>query len=86
MEQSPSCEANITLHRLLNFQPFVEPESSLPFTQKSATNPCYEPYKSSLHPKPYFSSIYFNIILTSTPSSSEWSMVGVDITLRHFEN
>jgi hypothetical protein len=53
----------------------MEPEGSSPYTQEPATGPYPEPDWSSLRPPPppNLSKIHFNIILSSTPGSSEWS-------------
>jgi hypothetical protein len=52
----------------------MEPEGSSQYTQEPATCPYPEPDQSSLRPPPNFSKIHFNIILLSTPGSSEASV------------
>jgi hypothetical protein len=47
----------------------MEPEGSLPHSQQPDTYPCAEPDQSSPCSPSYFSNIYFNIILSSTPGS-----------------
>jgi hypothetical protein len=51
----------------------MEPEGSLSCSQEPATGPYPEPDESNHIPKPYFPNFHFNIILPSTPRSSEWS-------------
>lgn len=50
----------------------MEPEGSLPRSQNT-THSLY--YESNSHRKNYFLNIHFNIILTSTPRSSERSLL-----------
>jgi hypothetical protein len=52
----------------------MEPEGSLPSSQQPATGPYPEPDESVPHFQTYFPNIYCNIILTSTPMFSEWSL------------
>jgi hypothetical protein len=70
-EQSAASETNYTFSES-NSPHFMEPEGSSPSSQEPATSPCPEPDESKSHPEPYFSNIRFNIILPSTPRSSEW--------------
>jgi hypothetical protein len=56
------------------FQSFMEPEGSVPCSQKPTTGHCPEPDKSSPLPPSYFLNIHFNIILQCTPRSSECSL------------
>jgi hypothetical protein len=53
---------------------FIEPEGSLPHSQVPATCPYPEPDQSSPCTPSHFFKIYFNIILSSTPSSSNWPL------------
>jgi len=59
-----SCQAKYYL-------PFMEPEVSLPCSQYPATGPCPESDKSNLRFPLYFFKIRSDIILPSTPTSSE---------------
>ena len=52
----------------------MEPESSLPYSQASATCPYPEPDQSSPCSPSHFLKIHLNIILPSTPGSSKWSV------------
>src|SRR5215469_13129638 len=52
MKQSPSSEANWFCSWSRNSPLFMEPESSLPYSQVSATRPYPEPTPSILHPLP----------------------------------
>ena len=72
IEQSPSWEGfaanqEIPLH-------FMEPESSLLFSQVPATCPCPEPSPSSLQTPSHFLKIHLNIILPPTSRSHQWSV------------
>jgi len=58
----------------------MEPESSWPHSQKSATCPYAKPQKSS-PPPPYFLMIHFNIILPSTPTSSKIFPLNLQVEL-----
>jgi hypothetical protein len=57
----------------------MEPEGSSPYTQEPATCPYPEPDQSSLRPPPNLSKIHFNIILPSTPGSSKWTILLLQI-------
>jgi hypothetical protein len=52
----------------------MEHEGSLLRLQEPATGPCPEPDASNPHIPPRFPKIHSNIILPSTPASSEWSL------------
>jgi hypothetical protein len=52
----------------------MEHHSSLLFSQESAIGPYPGPHESVPQIPPYFSEIHYNIILPSTPRSSEWSL------------
>jgi hypothetical protein len=52
----------------------MEPEGSSHCSQHPATGPYPDPHESSPHPPTLFLNFLFNIILTSTPRSSEWSL------------
>jgi hypothetical protein len=52
----------------------MEQEDSLPLSQQPATVPYPEPVNAKTHPKFNFLRINFNIILSSEPRSSEWSL------------
>jgi len=52
----------------------MEPEGSLPCSQKPATSPYPEPDESSTHLHTQFSKIHSNIIFSSTSVFSEWSV------------
>ena len=52
----------------------MEPEGSLPHTLQPAICPDPEPDRSSPFYLSHFSKMYFNIILPSTPGSSELSL------------
>ena len=51
----------------------MEPEVSLPHSQDPNTRPFSEPEQSSPWSASHFLKIPLNIILPSTPGSSEWS-------------
>ena len=51
----------------------MEPESSSPYSQASAICLYPEPAPSSLRPS-HFPKIHLNIILPSTPGSTQWSV------------
>jgi hypothetical protein len=52
----------------------MEPESLLPYSQEPAIGLYPKPGESNPHSQTYFPKIHFNIILPSTPRSSEWSL------------
>jgi hypothetical protein len=58
-----------------NSPPCKVPEGSSPCSQELATDPYPEPYEFSPQPENLFPEDLFNIILTSTPRSSEWSLL-----------
>jgi hypothetical protein len=49
MEQNPSWEADQSLQLVKKFPAFMEPESSLPYSQLPATRPYPEPIPTSPH-------------------------------------
>jgi hypothetical protein len=57
-----------------NFQKFMEPEGSLPSSQKPATCPYHIPDESNFNPRILFN-IHFSIILTSILRSSKLSLL-----------
>jgi hypothetical protein len=59
----------------------MEPESPLPWSHEPATSLYPEPDESSHTFQPYFLKIHFNITLTSTTRSSEWSL---PFNVRHY--
>jgi hypothetical protein len=52
---------------------FTEPEGSSPCSHVPATGPYPEPAESS-SPHRFLSKVHFNVILTPTPRSSQWSL------------
>ena len=52
----------------------MEPDGSLPPLQEPATCPYPEPDKSSACPTAHFLKMHLNIILSSKPGSSKWSL------------
>ena len=50
----------------------MEPEGSLPHSQKPASCPCPEPDQSSPCPAPHYLKNNFNIIIPATSRSSKW--------------
>ena len=52
----------------------MEPESSLPHSQMPATCPYPKLARSSPYLTSYFMKIHLNIILSSTPGSTKWSL------------
>jgi hypothetical protein len=52
----------------------MEPEGSLPCSQKLATGPCPEPAESSSPHHPYIPKFHLNVILPLMPRSSQWSL------------
>ena len=52
----------------------MELEGSLPHTQQPATRSYSEPYQCSPYPPSYFLNMHFNIVLSSMPWSSKWSV------------
>jgi len=74
MQQSPSWEADRFSVSQKNSPHFMEPECSLPHSQVPSTC-CYpEPARSSPYPHIPLLKIHLNIILPSTPGSSQWSL------------
>jgi hypothetical protein len=51
----------------------MEPEGLSPCSQELATCPYPEPNESNPHPQTLFPKIHLNVILPSTPRSSQWS-------------
>jgi len=84
MERGPSLEANDHSASQENSWRSMEPVSSLPSSQKAATDPCPELKSSSSQLPSTFPYNQFNITLPSTPTSFEWS---VSLRLRmHFSS
>jgi hypothetical protein len=52
----------------------MEPESSFPYSQKSASIPYSEPDESSPHPPSCFFKIHLNIMLLSASRYYKWSL------------
>jgi hypothetical protein len=52
---------------------FMQPKSSLPYSQQPANCSYPEPERSSLRPTLHFFKIHFNIVLPSTPGFFKWS-------------
>jgi hypothetical protein len=52
----------------------MDPTGSLPCSQKSATGRYPESDESNPHSKPDFPKVHSNIMLPSTPRSSDWSL------------
>jgi hypothetical protein len=55
----------------------MEPEGSLPHSQEPATCPYPEPDQSSQCPPSHFLTIHFNIILPSTPGSTDYTILSL---------
>jgi len=60
---------------VMNSRHFTEPEGSLPHSQVPATCPYPETGQSSPCPPSHFLKIHLNIILTSKPVPSKWSLL-----------
>ena len=58
----------------------MEPEGSLPRLQEPTTCPYYEPYESTPRLPSHILKILINIIPSSTPGSSKWSLT---LSFRH---
>ena len=52
----------------------MELEGSLPYSQVSATCPYHDPDRLSHTPASHFPKTHLNIVLSSTPWSSKWSL------------
>jgi hypothetical protein len=52
----------------------MEPEGSVPCSQKPATGPYPDPAESIRPINPYLLKVHLNVILPPTPRSSKWSL------------
>jgi hypothetical protein len=74
MQQSPSWEVNIKHRSSRSCQLIWNPKDNYHVHKSPPLVPILNPLNSTHTLKHYFRKIHFNITLTSTPRSSEWSL------------